>query len=127
MSDSGLSYIGLNCSTIGLIRYRTDGLQSDKYLSDIGLIDVGYRISATKIYVAPTYDLDGKYADISFTDSGHSAQLHYIYRFESETLLKPANQVEPFYIEKNDISKVVAFLGAILRNLNIKFKTFVRT
>jgi hypothetical protein len=45
MSDSGLSDIGLNCFTIGLIRYRTEGLQSDKFLSDIGLgnIDVGYR------------------------------------------------------------------------------------
>jgi hypothetical protein len=46
MSDSGLSDIGLKCFTIGLIRYRTEGLQSDKFLSDIGLgnIDVGYRI-----------------------------------------------------------------------------------
>jgi hypothetical protein len=61
MSDSGLSDIGLSCFTIGLIqyRYRTEGLQSDKFLTDIGLgnIDVGYRISATKIFdVAPTYE-----------------------------------------------------------------------
>jgi hypothetical protein len=58
MSDSGLSDIGLHFFSIGLIRYRTEGLQSDKFLSDIGLgnIDVGYRISATKIFdVAPTY------------------------------------------------------------------------
>jgi hypothetical protein len=58
MSDSGLSDIGLNFFIVGLIRYRTRGLQSDKLLSDIGLgcIDVGYRILATKIFdVAPTY------------------------------------------------------------------------
>jgi hypothetical protein len=58
MSDSRLSDIGLSCFIIGLIRYRTKGLQSDKFFSDIGqgIIDVGYRISATKIfYVAPTY------------------------------------------------------------------------
>jgi hypothetical protein len=60
MSDSGLSDIGLNFFVVGLIRYRTKGLYSDKFLSDIGLgyIDVGYRISATKIFdVAPTYGL----------------------------------------------------------------------
>jgi hypothetical protein len=48
MSQSGLSDIGLNFSSVGIIRF----------LSDIGLsyIDVGYRISATKIFdVAPTY------------------------------------------------------------------------
>jgi hypothetical protein len=58
MSDSGLSDIGLSCFIIGLIRYRTEGLQSDKFFPDIGQgnIDVGYRISATKIFdVAPTY------------------------------------------------------------------------
>jgi hypothetical protein len=60
MSDRGLSDIGLNCFTtgIGLIQYQTEGLQSDKLLSNIGLgnIDVGYRISATKVFdVAPTY------------------------------------------------------------------------
>jgi hypothetical protein len=58
MSDSGLSEIGLSGFTIGLIRYRTEGLKSDKSLSVIGLdsIDVGYRISATKKFdVAPTY------------------------------------------------------------------------
>jgi hypothetical protein len=45
MSDSGLSDIGLSCFIIGLIRYRTEGLQSDKFFSDIGQgnIDVGYR------------------------------------------------------------------------------------
>jgi hypothetical protein len=45
MLDSGLSDIGLSCFIIGLIRYRTEGLQSDKFFSDIGQgnIDVGYR------------------------------------------------------------------------------------
>jgi hypothetical protein len=60
MSDSGLFDIGLSCFIIGLIRYRTEGLQSDKFFSDIGqgIIDVRYRISATKIFdVAPTYGL----------------------------------------------------------------------
>jgi hypothetical protein len=59
MSDIGVSDIGINFFSVGLIRYRTRGLQSDKFLSDIGLgcIGVGYRISATKIFdVAPTYD-----------------------------------------------------------------------
>jgi hypothetical protein len=58
MSDSGLSDIGLSCFIIGLIRYRTEGLPSDTFFSDIGQgnIYVGYRISATKIFdVAPTY------------------------------------------------------------------------
>jgi hypothetical protein len=65
MSDSGLSDIGINFSIVGLIRYRTGGLQSDKFLSDIGLscIGVGYRISATKLFdVAPTY-VRGKRSD----------------------------------------------------------------
>jgi hypothetical protein len=59
MSDSGLSDFGINFLIVGLIRYRTIGLQYDKFLSDIGLgcIGVGYRISATKIFdVTPTYD-----------------------------------------------------------------------
>jgi hypothetical protein len=45
MSDSELSDIGLSCFNIGLIRYRTEGLQSDKFFSDNGQgnIDVGYR------------------------------------------------------------------------------------
>jgi hypothetical protein len=58
MSDSGLSDIGLSCFIIGLIRYWTEGFQSDKFFPDIGQgnIDVGYQISATKIFdVAPTY------------------------------------------------------------------------
>jgi hypothetical protein len=64
MSDSELSYFGLNFFVVGLIRYRTKGLYSDKFLSDIGLgyIDVGYRISATKIFdVAPTYAIRVEY------------------------------------------------------------------
>jgi hypothetical protein len=58
MSDSGLTDIGLSRFIIGLIRYRTEGLQSDNFFSDIGQgnIDVGYRISAKKIFdVALTY------------------------------------------------------------------------
>jgi hypothetical protein len=47
MSDHGLSDIGLSCFIIGLIRYRTEGLQSDKFFSDIGqgniMSDIGYR------------------------------------------------------------------------------------
>jgi hypothetical protein len=45
MSDSGLSDIGISFFIVGLIRYRTKGLQSDIFLSDIGLgcIVVGYR------------------------------------------------------------------------------------
>jgi hypothetical protein len=60
MSDSGLSDIGLSDFIIGLIRYWTEGLQSDKFFSDIGqgYMDVGYWISATKIFDgAPTYAL----------------------------------------------------------------------
>jgi hypothetical protein len=59
MSDSGLSDIGINFFIDGLMRYRTRGLSSDKFLSDIGpgCIGVGYRISATKLFdVAPTYE-----------------------------------------------------------------------
>jgi hypothetical protein len=45
MSDSGLSDIGLSCFIIGLIRYRTEGLQSDKFfpISDkaISMSDIG--------------------------------------------------------------------------------------
>jgi hypothetical protein len=59
MSDSGLSDIGLNCFTIGLIRYRTEGLQSDKFLSDIGqaisMSDIGYRRQKYLMSRAPTY------------------------------------------------------------------------
>jgi hypothetical protein len=47
MSDSGLSDTGirLSCFIIGLIRFRTEGLQSDKFFSTIGQgnIVVGYR------------------------------------------------------------------------------------
>jgi hypothetical protein len=38
-------------------------------------------------------------------------------RLESEKLLYPANQGDPFYIVKTDISQIVAFLGAILTKL----------
>jgi hypothetical protein len=36
-----------------------------------------------------------------------------------QKLLNPANQVDPFYIAKPDISKIVAFKGAILKILNM--------
>jgi hypothetical protein len=62
--------------------------------------------------------MDGLYAEFSFADKGHSAQLRHPYRFESEKLINPANQRDPFYIAKTDISKIVAFRGAILKNLN---------
>jgi hypothetical protein len=46
---------------------------------------------------------------------GRSVQLCHACRFESEKLLNPANQVDPFCIVKAVISKNVAFLGAILK------------
>jgi hypothetical protein len=53
-----------------------------------------------------------KYAGISyFTVTGHSAPLRLAYRFASEKLLNHANQVDPFYIAKHDISKIVALRG----------------
>jgi hypothetical protein len=39
-----------------------------------------------------------QYADITFTDTGQSAPLRLAFRFESEKLLNPANQVDPLYI-----------------------------
>jgi hypothetical protein len=45
----------------------------------------------------------------SFTDTGHSALLRHTYRYESEKLPKSANQVDPFYMVKTDISKIVVF------------------
>jgi hypothetical protein len=74
MSDGGLSDIGINFFIVGLIRYRTRRLQSDKFLSDIGIdcIGVGYRISATKIFdVAPTYG--NRYNEsYNISNRGHS-------------------------------------------------------
>jgi hypothetical protein len=67
MSDSGLSDIRLSCFIIGFIRFRIEGLQSDKFFSDIGQgnTDVGYRTSATKIFdVAPTYGYDSVFCSI---------------------------------------------------------------
>jgi hypothetical protein len=55
-----------------------------------------------------------QYADIFFTDARHSAPQRLAFKFESEMfLLNPKDQVEPVYIVKTDISKIVAFLGAI--------------
>jgi hypothetical protein len=56
----------------------------------------------------------------------HSAQLRLAYRFESEKLLNPANQVDPFYILKADISPIAPFLGEILKN-EICWRTSVWT
>jgi hypothetical protein len=60
-----------NLNITGLIRYWTEGLQSDKFLFDIGLgnIDVGYRISATKTFdVAPTYDVTPRFFKFATRD-----------------------------------------------------------
>jgi hypothetical protein len=53
-----------------------------------------------------------QYAD-SFTDTGHSATTRLAYIFEREKLLIRANQVDLLYKVKNDISKIVAFIGVI--------------
>jgi hypothetical protein len=58
-------------------------------------------------------------SDIRFVDWGHRAQLRHAYRIKSKTLLNPANQVDPFDTVKTDSSKIVAFLEAILKNLNM--------
>jgi hypothetical protein len=63
--------------------------------------------------------MDRKCMDISFLDMGLSKQLHWAYRFESEKLLNPTNQVEPFYIVQTDSSKIMAFLGAISKNYSM--------
>jgi hypothetical protein len=63
-----------------------------------------------------------KYMGISFAEMEHRAPLHLAYRFVSEKLLNPTNQVDPFYIAKFDISKIITFKGAIL-----KFKIFWQT
>jgi hypothetical protein len=54
-----------------------------------------------------------QYTGISFALLGHSAQLRLAYRFASEKLPSPSNQVDPFYIVKSDISKIVAFKEVI--------------
>jgi hypothetical protein len=51
-----------------------------------------------------------QYADISCTDTGHIVPLRHAFRFESK-FQKPANQVNPLYIVKTDISKSVPFQG----------------
>jgi hypothetical protein len=59
----------------------------------------------------------GQYADISFADTGYSVQLRYGFRFDSKKLLNPANQGNPFYTRKTDISEIVAFLGGNLKKI----------
>jgi hypothetical protein len=39
--------------------------------------------------------------------------------YESEKLLNPANEVDPFYIVKTNISKILAFLGTIKKKIKI--------
>jgi hypothetical protein len=60
--------------------------------------------------------MDGKCTDINFTDTGHSAHLRHAYRFESEKLINPANQVDTFNIVKTDISKSYSFYGPFFNN-----------
>jgi hypothetical protein len=59
-----------------------------------------------------------KYAGMCFADTGHLALLRLVCRFASEKLLNGANQGDAFYAVKYDISKIVAFKGAIL---NLKY------
>jgi hypothetical protein len=62
------------------------------------------------IYLFIYLTMDGKCADISYADTGSSTTA-YAYRFESENLLNPANQVDSLYTVVNtDISKIVAKL-----------------
>jgi hypothetical protein len=49
-----------------------------------------------------------KNVGISFPDTGHRAPWHLAYRFSSEKLLNPANQVDPYGKAKSAISKIVA-------------------
>jgi hypothetical protein len=59
MPDSELSDIGLSCLLSDLSDIGLKAFSPTNFFSDIrqGNIDVGYRISATKIVdVAPTYD-----------------------------------------------------------------------
>jgi hypothetical protein len=46
-------------------------------------------------------------------------QILSAYRLESEKLLHPANQVDPFHKVKTGISKTVALSDAILKNQNM--------
>jgi hypothetical protein len=48
-------------------------------------------------------------------NTGHSAQRHHAYKFERKKLLNHAKQADPFHKVKTDISKIVAFLGAIFK------------
>jgi hypothetical protein len=42
----------------------------------------------------------GKYANVSFAVTEQMALLHLAYKYVSDKLLNPANQVDPFYIVK---------------------------
>jgi hypothetical protein len=58
----------------------------------------------------------GSARTISFMDTGHSTPRHLANRFESDKLLSPSNQVDPFYFVKTDVLKITSFLGAIKKN-----------
>jgi hypothetical protein len=47
----------------------------------------------------------------------NSAQLRLAYRFKSEKLLNPANQQDPFYALKTDISKTHSFSRGNVKKL----------
>jgi hypothetical protein len=53
-------------------------------------------VSRANSIQVPNWGTDGKRVDISFADTGHSAQLRHAYIFESEKLLNSANQVDTF-------------------------------
>jgi hypothetical protein len=62
------------------------------------------------------YRLECKFYPSNWTTAGSLpvCQLRLAYTCESEKLLNPANQVDPFYLVK-----IAAFLGPILKNLNM--------
>jgi hypothetical protein len=52
---------------------------------------------------------------ISFEVTGNSTLLNQVYKFASKKLLNAPNVVNPFYLLKSDIFKMVAFSEAILK------------
>jgi hypothetical protein len=55
-------------------------------------------------------------ADISFSDTGHGAPLRRAFRFGSEKLLNPVNQVDPLYLLKLIFQKNISFTGGFKKN-----------